>query len=56
MWVVDTDDGYLGSTSAWLRESYIDSFNPDEEPCTQGLDVDGVPVLAGAQPGLVAVR
>ena len=29
-------------------------MNPDAEPCTQGLDIDGVPVLAGTQPGLVS--
>ena len=55
VWVVDTDDGYQLYDCLASRE-HVDSFNPDEEPCTQAFDVDGVPILAGEQPGLVTVR
>jgi hypothetical protein len=57
VWVVDSHDGGgFGLYQCLSSREHVDSFNPDEEPCTQRLDVDGVPILAGEQPGLVTVR
>jgi hypothetical protein len=53
VWVVDSHDGTFGLYECQASKQYINSMNPDQEPCTQRLDVDGVPVLAGTPPGLV---
>ena len=47
VWVVDSHDGTYGLYECQASKQYINSMNPDQEPCTQRLDVDGVPVLAG---------
>lgn len=47
VWVVDSHDGTFGLYECQASKQYINSMNPDQEPCTQRLDVDGVPVLAG---------
>ena len=51
MWVVDSHDGTFGLYECQASKQYINSMNPDQEPCTPRLDVDGVPVLAGVPPG-----
>ena len=35
-------------------KDWVDSFDPGSSPCTQRVDVDTLPVLAGTQPGLAA--
>ena len=32
--------------------SYIDSFDPKNEPCTVRVELGTMPVLSGVQPGL----
>jgi hypothetical protein len=56
VWVVDSFDGGYGLYNCLASREHVDSFNPEEEPCTQRFDVDGVPLLANEQPGLVSVR
>ena len=56
VWVVDSGDEGYGLYNCQASKRYLNSFEPDSEPCTERLDVDGVPVLAGEQPGLVSVR
>lgn len=51
VWVVDSGDDSYGLYECQASRDYINSMNPDQEPCTQRLDVDGVPLLAGAKPG-----
>jgi hypothetical protein len=36
-----------------VSRGYMNSFDVDSEPCTPRLDLKGVPVLAGGEPGLV---
>ncbi len=36
-----------------VARGYVNSFAVDSEPCTPRLDLHGVPVLAGGEPGLV---
>jgi hypothetical protein len=52
VWVVDTQDGSYGLFECQASMDYINSMNPGSEPCTQRYDLDGIPVLAGIQPGL----
>jgi hypothetical protein len=52
VWVVDRHDGTFGLYECQASKDYINSMNPGSEPCTEGLDIDGVPVLGGIQPGL----
>jgi hypothetical protein len=51
VWVVDSGDDSYGLYECQASRNYINSMNPDQEPCTQRLDVDGIPLLAGARPG-----
>ena len=51
-WVVDRHDGTYGLYECQASRDYINSTDPDSQPCTEGYDVDGVPVLAGAPPEL----
>jgi DNA-directed RNA polymerase specialized sigma24 family protein len=48
VWVVDSHDGGYGLYECQASRHYINSFNPESEPCTQRFDLDGVPLLAGA--------
>jgi hypothetical protein len=50
-WVVDRRDGTYGLYECQASRDYINSMDPDQEPCTQRFDLAGVPVLAGARPG-----
>jgi DNA-directed RNA polymerase specialized sigma24 family protein len=56
VWVVDSHDGSFGLYECQASKQYINSMNPDQEPCTQRLDIDGVPLLAGAPQGLDLVK
>jgi hypothetical protein len=51
-WVVDRHDGTLGLYECQVSRDYVNSADPETQPCTQRFDVDQVPVLAGAPPGL----
>ena len=51
-WVVDRRDGTYGLYECQASRDYINSMDPDSQPCTEGYDVEAVPVLAGAAPGL----
>ena len=51
-WVVDLHDGGYGLFECQASRDYINSMDPESQPCTQRFDVEGVPVLAGARPGL----
>jgi hypothetical protein len=51
VWVVDSGDDSFGLYECQASRQYINSMNPDQEPCTQRFDVDGIPLLAGARPG-----
>jgi hypothetical protein len=56
IWVVDSGEEGYGLYNCQASKRYLNSFYPDREPCTQRLDVEGVPVLAGEMQGLVSVR
>ena len=56
VWVVDSHDGTLGLYECQSSMRYIDSFDPQNEPCTVRVDLGTMPVLAGVQPGLVGTR
>ena len=53
VWVVDSHDGSLGLYECQSSQAYIDSFDPQNEPCTVRVELGTMPVLAGVQPGLV---
>jgi DNA-directed RNA polymerase specialized sigma24 family protein len=52
VWVVDSHDGSYGLYECQASKDYINSMNPDAEPCSQRYDLDGIPILAGIEPGL----
>ena len=55
VWVVDSHDGRsYGMYECQPSKDWVDSFDPGSSPCTQRVDVDSLPVLAGTQPGLAA--
>ncbi len=54
-WVVDRHDGSYGLYECQASRDYISSSAYESQPCTQRYDLDGVPVLAGAVPGLIVV-
>jgi len=56
VWVVDSYDDSYGLYECQASMRFLNSFEPETEPCTQRLDVDGVPVLAGVRLGLVSAR
>ena len=56
VWVVDSHDGSLGLYECQSSMSYIDSFDPQNEPCTARVELGTMPVLAGVQPGLAGPR
>jgi hypothetical protein len=51
-WVVDTLDGGYGLFECQASRDYINSMDPESQPCTQRYDIDAVPVLAGSVPGI----
>ncbi|MEO6510091.1 MAG: hypothetical protein ABIO16_03805, partial [Nocardioides sp.] len=51
VWVVSVDGSYSLIDCVVPREN-VNSFDVGSEPCTQKVEVSGVPLLAGAEPGL----
>ncbi len=53
VWIVADAQGELALYECQVAKRYINSFDPDAEPCTPRTDLgDHLPVLAGTEPGL----
>ena len=53
VWVVQIDDASYGMFDCQVSRRFINSFDPDTEPCTPRIEMGEPPLLAGMEPGLV---
>jgi hypothetical protein len=50
VWVLDTYDGSYGMYECQVSRDYVNSFDPDAEPCSRRIDTGEPPVLGSTGP------